>query len=69
MSQPPHFGDYGGLALKILRARSDILVILIGFKPVERKLFARHRQLRSLFIHVDPHCASRQPMSASRWMH
>jgi putative Mg2+ transporter-C (MgtC) family protein len=55
----------GGLYLPAVVATALILAILVGLKPIENRLYAHRRQLRSLVVEIDPTRASRATVEAA----
>ncbi|HET8762012.1 MAG TPA: MgtC/SapB family protein, partial [Gemmatimonadales bacterium] len=49
----------GGLYFPAVAATVLILLILLGLKPLERRLFAGHRELQSVIVRLDPSMTSR----------
>ncbi|HET9604798.1 MAG TPA: MgtC/SapB family protein [Gemmatimonadales bacterium] len=49
----------GGLYFPAVAATALILLILLGLKPLERRLFAGHRELQSVVIRLNPSVTSR----------
>ena len=49
----------GGLYFPAVAATALILLILLGLKPLERRLFAGHRELQSVIVRLDPARTSR----------